>query len=441
MELYCCRHLIFVLLFSQLGKGAFGSVYKASHKYAGNLRGPFHPWTEVAIKKTEPTILDKRAGSIRSHEEVERRCQEIKTLMKLRQASPSQSCVLHLYEYYWTLNRDVQKYELFLVTELLGEELDQWRLQQNVFLESTAKKICRVILDSLEFMHSRGVVHRDLKLQNILFRKKGDFKSLKIVDFGLAKSLSGSQSARDFCGSLGYIAPEIYRSEPYRFEVDMFAFGVILFRLLSGARPFPSTNREKLQSDTINLRYQVQGRAWEGVSQDALRLVRRLLIGAEERLDAVTARNHDWFHSQEESVLQPDYTISHEHLEQDRESEAIAESHAPQLRGSSNRFWLDVAVEPAINVLMVNELYTGRFMESSNPEEDSGLLGLQEYTPQGARLLPRYVSRLPGYTEKECRNIFRQIVDIVKISHTNGMAHRNIHINNFMAVKVRRAAA
>jgi calcium/calmodulin-dependent protein kinase I len=150
-------------------------------------------------------------------------------------------------------------------------------------------------LQSLCFISSRGVVHRGITLSNILFRKNGDFRTLVLVDFGLARVLESDATTKDFCGSLGYIAPEIYQGERYRFEVDMFAFGVVLFRLLSGVRPFPSNNSQILKRDTIMLQYNVQGSDWENVSAAAKDLVRKLLINRQERLTAEHALQHPWF--------------------------------------------------------------------------------------------------------------------------------------------------
>jgi serine/threonine protein kinase len=294
-----------------LGKGTFGDVWKAAHKgapapSAGHGRG--EAWHAVAIKKTAPTVLDRRGGvRIWTYDHVEQRCQEVKTLLRLQEGEPHTSCVLYLFEYFWTYNHSTGQGDLILVSELLGQELDQWRQSQTTIMESSVRQIAAVLLNALDFLSSRNVVHRDLKLQNILFRVNGDFRTLKLVDFGLAKVLEGREKANDFCGSLGYIAPEIYSSIPYRYEVDMFAFGVILFRLLSAQRPFSSANPEKLRSDTINLRYKIEGKNWEGISSDALKLVRQLLIGPEQRYTASQAANHRWFVSQEDSVLVVDY--------------------------------------------------------------------------------------------------------------------------------------
>jgi serine/threonine protein kinase len=151
---------------------------------------------------------------------------------------------------------------------------------------------------------------RDVKLQNVLFQyNSNDPRKIKIVDFGLSVILQGNQTTRDFCGSLGYISPEVYERKHYRFEVDMFAFGVLLFRLLSGERPFPSNNQDVLQRHTVELRYNVHGRDWRTVSDSAKDLIRRLLINRQERWTAEACLNHEWFSSSGESILRPDLSI------------------------------------------------------------------------------------------------------------------------------------
>jgi serine/threonine protein kinase len=94
----------------------------------------------------------------------------------------------------------------------------------------------------------------------------------------------------------------------------MFAFGVLLFRLLSGERPFPSNNSQVLKRHTIELRYNVQGSDWEGVSTAAKDMVRKLLINDQERLTAEEALQHHWFKETGHSVLRADLThVGEEH--------------------------------------------------------------------------------------------------------------------------------
>lgn len=94
----------------------------------------------------------------------------------------------------------------------------------------------------------------------------------------------------------------------------MFAFGVLLFRLLSGERPFPSNNSQVLKRHTIELRYNVQGSDWEGVSSAAKDMVRNLLINEQQRLTAEEALQHRWFKEVGQSVLRTDLThVGDEH--------------------------------------------------------------------------------------------------------------------------------
>lgn len=282
---------------AQLGKGGFGTVFAGTHRILG---------MHVAIKETKPNDLDlRRSGrQIRSYDDLEQYCQEIKVLRLLQENehAPRNSIVLLLHEYFMSGGK------VYIVTERLGWELEEWRTTCDFFSEKNAIDICRTILTAIDFMASRGVVHRDIKMPNILFREEGDFQTLKIVDFGMACVLEGDASARDFCGSIGYIAPEIYYHKSYRFEVDMFAFGVLLFRLLSGQRPFPSTDHDILRTYTVQLRYDVDSQDWEGVSSSAKDLVRHLLINREERLTVQQALNHEWFLEEGSSIIRTDLT-------------------------------------------------------------------------------------------------------------------------------------
>lgn len=106
-----------------------------------------------------------------------------------------------MYEYFFVEST----LQFCLVTELLESPLDEWRNSVEI-LERDAIEITKVILKGLVYIHKRGVVHRDLKPQNILFGKNGKFETLKICDFGLAKVLGRNDSVTDFCGTPGYIA-------------------------------------------------------------------------------------------------------------------------------------------------------------------------------------------------------------------------------------------
>jgi serine/threonine protein kinase len=105
----------------------------------------------------------------------------------------------------------------------------------------------------------------------------------------------------------------------------MFAFGVLLFRLLSGERPFPSNNQDVLKRNTIELRYNVLGKDWQTVSNAAKDLVRKLLINRQERFTAEQALDHRWFLERGQSVLRMDIsqTMSGEEAKKGSRSRAF----------------------------------------------------------------------------------------------------------------------
>ena len=91
---------------------------------------------------------------------------------------------------------------------------------------------------AIKYLHSYGIVHRDIKLENIMMSDNTETSIPKLVDFGLAKLIGPNECAYDQFGSLGYVAPEIIRKEPYSFSCDLWSYGCILHALLCGSLPF-----------------------------------------------------------------------------------------------------------------------------------------------------------------------------------------------------------
>jgi serine/threonine protein kinase len=81
-------------------------------------------------------------------------------------------------------------------------------------------------------------VHRDLKLENIMMSDSTDKGIPKIVDFGLAKIIGPHETANEPFGTLGYVAPEVLKKQPYTFSCDVWSFGCIIYAMLSGSLPF-----------------------------------------------------------------------------------------------------------------------------------------------------------------------------------------------------------
>ena len=104
------------------------------------------------------------------------------------------------------------------------------------------------LLLALDFMHKRRIVHRDIKLDNILLNKvaEGHF-DVKIADFGLAATIpETSDFLTEICGSAGYIAPEILKELPYDEKVDIFSMGAVFFNFMTGCFLFSGASEEQV---------------------------------------------------------------------------------------------------------------------------------------------------------------------------------------------------
>eukprot|EP00957_Ditylum_brightwellii_P127737 9741340-Ditylum_brightwellii.AAC.1 len=93
------------------------------------------------------------------------------------------------------------------------------------------------MLSGLSYLHSKGIIHRDLKLENILFESKDANSNIKIIDFGLSKHFQPGERHKEYVGSLYTMSPEvIWRS--YDERCDLWSIGVMAFLLLGGEAPF-----------------------------------------------------------------------------------------------------------------------------------------------------------------------------------------------------------
>ena len=93
---------------------------------------------------------------------------------------------------------------------------------------------------ALTHLHSIGIIYRDLKPENILFDAEGH---VKLTDFGLSKDLVDGEQATTFCGTSEYLAPEVVMQQPYSYEIDEWALGVLTFEMILGTTPFYDENK------------------------------------------------------------------------------------------------------------------------------------------------------------------------------------------------------
>jgi len=110
--------------------------------------------------------------------------------------------------------------------------------------EDVAKSVFKQIIEAIKYCHSKRILHRDIKLDNILLSLEG---VVKICDFGVSKIVNPGERMTEQCGTPAYIAPEILVDKGYEgFAIDIWSAGVVLFAMLYGTVPFKANNMTEL---------------------------------------------------------------------------------------------------------------------------------------------------------------------------------------------------
>ncbi|GAM82564.1 hypothetical protein ANO11243_005460 [Dothideomycetidae sp. 11243] len=188
-----------------IGKGSFGKVYLASHKLTNG--------SKVVLKSAK---------------------------------KDDQNLTREIHHHRQFIHPHIARLYEVIVTESLvwlvlewcpGDELYNHLLQHGRMEAPQVQKIFTQLVGAVSFVHKKGCVHRDLKLENILLDKHGN---VKLVDFGFTREYAGSSSyLQTWCGTIAYSAPEMIKGEKYAGEkVDVWSLGIILFALLVGELPF-----------------------------------------------------------------------------------------------------------------------------------------------------------------------------------------------------------
>jgi len=194
------------------------------------------------------------------------------------------SSVIKLYETF-----ESKKHILFVIELCAGGDLLNYVRRRRKLKENVAKYIFKQLIEGLHHCHSRGILHRDIKLDNILLNSKGD---IKICDFGVSKQVKKGERMTEQCGTPAYIAPEILRDKGYEgFEVDIWSAGVALYAMLYGTVPFKANNMRDLHKMIMKGQYTLK----EDTSREVRDLLRRMLeIDPRKRITIPEILAHEW---------------------------------------------------------------------------------------------------------------------------------------------------
>jgi protein kinase A len=172
---------------------------------------------------------------------------------------------------------------------------------RNSVNETDAKFLIACIVAGLEYMHSNGVLHRDIKPETLLMGEDG---YIRITDMGISK-MWAPDNANDTSGTPGYMAPEIMCRQNHGVAVDFYALGIIAYELMIGKRPYTGKDRKEIRDNVLKEQASIKkSMIPEGWSIEAADFINKLiqrkpanrlgLNGSEEVKQHVWLKNFDW---------------------------------------------------------------------------------------------------------------------------------------------------
>ncbi|KAK5641360.1 hypothetical protein RI129_009907 [Pyrocoelia pectoralis] len=135
-----------------------------------------------------------------------------------------------------------RKYLYMLLESCLGGELWTVLRDRGHFDDPTTRFYTACVVEAFDYLHSRNIIYRDLKPENLLLDSNG---YVKLVDFGFAKKLQNGRKTWTFCGTPEYVAPEVILNKGHDISADYWSLGVLMFELLTGTPPFAGTDPMK----------------------------------------------------------------------------------------------------------------------------------------------------------------------------------------------------
>ncbi|KAF8405370.1 hypothetical protein HHK36_010274 [Tetracentron sinense] len=254
-----------------LGHGQFGYTFVATDKANGD---------RVAVKRIEKKKMILPIA-----------VEDVKREVKILQALTGHENVVQFH------NAFEDESYVFIVMELCegGELLDRILAKKDSrYSEKDAAIIVRQMLKVAAECHLHGLVHRDMKPENFLFKSAKVDSSLKATDFGLSDFIKPGKKFQDIVGSAYYVAPEVLKRKSGP-ESDVWSIGVITYILLCGKRPFWDKTEDGIFKEVLRKKPEFRRKPWPSISNSAKDFVKKLLVkDPRARLTAAQALSHPW---------------------------------------------------------------------------------------------------------------------------------------------------
>uniref|UniRef100_A0A8D8W4R4 Testis-specific serine/threonine-protein kinase 3 n=1 Tax=Cacopsylla melanoneura TaxID=428564 RepID=A0A8D8W4R4_9HEMI len=254
----------------KLGAGAYGKVYSVKDRTTGEVKA----CKTYDLRKIKEEYVSKYAP------------REIDIFLKV---SHPNIITMHM-----ICKAGFSLYMLMDIAELKDMEYYITRLCDGNINESQAKIWIKQIASALDYLHEIGVAHRDIKCENILITR---CLTARLTDFGFSRFFKNAKElSSTFCGTTGYASPEIMKNISYNAsKADIWAFGVVLYRILSKRYPFgePGTRVRTLIHRMENQDYTFSGEF--NISMEAKKLIKRMLTpNPTQRPTARDVHNDAW---------------------------------------------------------------------------------------------------------------------------------------------------
>ena len=256
---------------NKIGEGRFAHVYRSIHKPSQR---------KVSIKILEKqNLTSQEMNMIQNEIEILKLCQH-----------PN---ILKLYDV-------IESHEkIYIITELI-EGIDLFTFLENKNFdvdEATSNRIIKKLTSALFYLNIFGIVHRDIKPDNILLTSNSQNSNIKLIDFGLGIILGPNEKSDQPFGTVSYVAPEVLCGKKYDKSVDIWCIGILSYLLLVGRLPFddPDDDENEIARQTINESPPFIEEKWNVISNEAKDFVSKCLEkDPKNRININEILNHKW---------------------------------------------------------------------------------------------------------------------------------------------------
>jgi len=269
----------------KLGDGGTAQVYEVTNKKSG---------TKYAMKVVNLTrIRDQSKKDMLLH--------EIKLIKMLDHPN-----TVKVYEVFKRLGYIYIVMELCTGGELFDKLYDQPvqpKEKAPRFIEADAKYLVKNMLSSLNYLHSNGIAHRDLKLENFIFTTKEKDAEIKLIDFGFSTNYLETGTMKEVVGTCYYLAPEVLKRE-YTQASDLWSLGVVIYMMVTGSVPFCGKNNDEIiasvkketeDNDKMQNERLIPRLRKRRISEECIAFIMGLLtVDPQQRLSAGQALEHAW---------------------------------------------------------------------------------------------------------------------------------------------------